>query len=200
MLNMWTVSRAYLPKPVMFRGAFPWTFGDALPRLRGRGRSVMHFGRIKRGNPDGSGANAPVPLDVLCKRGASPRRPPRLGAKCASTGRIGGTAPRPIRLAAPRPPVEATAWPPMRPAATTPRHREAARRPHARAAKAVNCSIFGCLVRCWCSRAIRLFFSCAAFCGPPSGNCCRLRRHPASRRRSDAPPVDGLDVRRSVSC
>ena len=27
---------------------------------------------------------------------------------------------------------------------------------------------------------------------------CRLRRRPASRRRVDAPPVDGLDVRRSV--
>jgi len=60
-------------------------------------------------------------------------------------------------------------------------------------------------IRLWCAMrslcAIRLFFSCSsvvAFGGPSSGNCCRLRRRPASRRRIDAPPVDGLDVRRSV--
>ena len=34
--------------------------------------------------------------------------------------------------------------------------------------------------------------------GPPLRQVCRLRRRPASRRRVDAPPVDGLDVRRSV--
>jgi hypothetical protein len=51
--------------------------------------------------------------------------------------------------------------------------------------------------------AIRLFFdfSSVGVCsGPPSGQYCRLRRHPASRRRIDAPPVEGLHVRRSVSC
>jgi len=46
--------------------------------------------------------------------------------------------------------------------------------------------------------AIRLFFRLWARAGPPSGKDCRLRRRPASRRRIDAPPVDGLDVRRSV--
>ena len=71
-----------------------------------------------------------------------------------------------------------------------PRHREAARRPHARAAS-------GELFRY--SVVLRLFFSWRRG-GPPSGKCCRLRRHPASRRRIDASPVDGLDVRRSVSC
>src|SRR5918996_266536 len=50
--------------------------------------------------------------------------------------------------------------------------------------------------------AIRLFFGCSslvAFGGPPSGQDCRLRRRPASRRRIDAPPVEGLVVRRSSS-
>ena len=52
------------------------------------------------------------------------------------------------------------------------------------------------------SGVLQLFFSCRyrAVGGPPSGQDCRLRRRPASRRRIDAPPVDGLDVRRSVSC
>jgi len=34
--------------------------------------------------------------------------------------------------------------------------------------------------------------------GPPLRQVCRLRRRPASRRRVDAPPVEGLGVRRSV--
>ena len=34
--------------------------------------------------------------------------------------------------------------------------------------------------------------------GPPHRQMCRLRRRPASRRRVDAPPVEGLGVRRSV--
>ena len=43
------------------------------------------------------------------------------------------------------------------------------------------------------SIVLQLFFSCEQF-GPPSGKDCRLRRRPASRRRVDAPPVEGLVV------
>ncbi len=83
--------------------------------------------------------------------------------------------------------------------ADTQTHREAARRPHARAASG---DLFTYSVVRY-SVVLRLFFCCSsvrAFGGPPSGKSCRLRRRPASRRRIDAPPVDGLCVRRSVSC
>ena len=149
MLNMSVVSRAYLPKPVMFvRVPVKVMHTD---RRSGEVPSVMRFGCITgaeraRGSTSerGGSMSATTRHSLICSRAASLRRRPRPGAGYASTvreSRTGG-APRPGQ----------------------PRHREAARRPHARAASCGETVRYSVVVRnafvVRYSVVLQLFFSC----------------------------------------
>lgn len=61
-----------------------------------------------------------------------------------------------------------------------------------------NPSLDGCLASICVTSAVGDRGAWVSECGPPSGQDCRLRRRPTSRRRVDAPPVSGLVVRRSM--
>jgi len=181
MLNMSVVSRAYLPKPVMFASRTRARKGDAHRSAERRG-SVRDALRLHHGKLNELEDRRPSPVDrcpattrhsLICSRAASLRRRPRPGAGYASTVRESRTA------GAPRPGQPQT----PRGRSTSPRASGQLRR---------NSSIFGCgaqCVRCalfGCSSVV-LQLSRSADRRPATVAGSVVARHPAggaTRRRS----------------